>query len=857
MKYILIVTGCLVFLSSCLVNKKRINTKMEKPGTKSSVSDTSKKVTEVSKKQGSPKAYSEIITSKAKTDSGLFKIHLIGDKYFFEIPDSLLNRDILVVNRISKSAVDIRPNNGAAGFAGDDIGNNVFRFEKGPNHKLFMKSISFQERANDSTENGMYRNLVNSSLQPIVANFEIKAYSPDSGAVVIDLTDYINGDNLGFSFSTSAKQVYTVAGIQADKSYIKKINSFPSNIEVQALKTFTSSKGGTATYELNSSIILLPHNLMKERAYDPRVGYFSDSYRDFDTPQELKWKPIITRWRLEPRVEDIEKYLKGELVVPQKPIVFYIDPATPKKWVPYLIQGVNDWQKAFEKAGFKNAIYALEAPSNNPEWSLYDARHSAIIYKPSAMANASGPHIHDPRTGEILESHVNWYHNVMELLRNWYMVQAGVNDQRAQKLQFDEQLMGQLIRFVSSHEIGHTLGLMHNFGASSTIPVEKLRDKKWVEENGFCPSIMDYARFNYVAQPEDKISEKGIFPRIGMYDEWAIEWGYRWFPPFSSPEEEKSYLNMWVTEQLKKDKRFWYGEQPFGGLAPIYDPRSQSEDLGDDAMKASYYGILNLKKTMLKLKDWTLEPHADYSALAKMRAEVVTQYQRYLGHVLNNIGLYLRTERTVDDKGDKVSFASKEKTKSAVAFLDRELFDTPDWILNREISAKAGMDGKLQPLALQSPVLTKLISLQTYANLSVWPTYYPAANVYSFKDLMQDLERGIWKELNQHQSIRLHRRSLQRAYADRLISSLSAKANSDFQVIIKEEMKGLLGKINQALKMYQDKASKLHLTDIKEKLTIALDPRIPAPVVAPAAPEKAAFWEQTWNAGCWGQSLNF
>ncbi|SMC54674.1 zinc-dependent metalloprotease [Pedobacter africanus] len=854
MRYISVLIICSVFLSSCWLAKYGAQSNNRQTNVKLIIPDSTKKIPDPSKKGSFPRPLNEIITSKAKTDSGLFIVHFIDGKYFFELSKAILEKDLLVVNRISKAAADIRPGNGFSGFSGDEIGSQILRFEKGPNHKLFIKSISYREQSKDSTENGMYRTLKNSSLQPIVASFDIKAYTPDSNGVVIDLTDYINGDNLGFSFSPSAKKAYTIGSIQLDKSYITKINSFPLNVEVQALKTFNKNESGTASFELNSSFILLPTDPMEPRAYDARVGYFAESYRDFDARQEVKWRPMITRWRLEPKKEDIEKYLKGELVEPKKPIVFYIDPATPKKWVPYLIQGVNDWQKAFEKAGFKNAIYALEAPKDNLEWSLYDARHSAIVYKPSTMANASGPHIHDPRTGEILESHVNWYHNVMEVLKTWYMIQAGINDKRAQKLDFDDQLMGQLIRFVSSHEIGHTLGLMHNFGASSTIPVEKLRDKAWVEANGHTPSIMDYARFNYVAQPKDSISERGIFPRIGIYDEWAIEWGYRWFPAFLSPKTEKSYMSQWVSSQLKKDKRFWFGQQPFTGGA-IQDPRAQSEDLGDDAMKASYYGILNLKRTMRNLQDWTREPNGDYTQLKAMRNEVVSQYQRYIGHVSNNIGLYMWTEKTVDDQGNVVAIPNPEKTKSAVSFLNRELFETPDWIYNKDINLKVGMDGKLQPVTLQIPILTKLLSVQTYANLSVWPEYYTKTKVYSFSNLLEDLNAGIWKELFRNDPISFHRRNLQKAYAERLIYSVSVKSPGDYQIIMKEEVKDLLKRISKALLNYPDKASRLHLSNLKEKLRNALDPKISAPVVTSSAGEKAPSRESQPET-CWSNKFN-
>ncbi|MBL7737346.1 MAG: DUF5117 domain-containing protein, partial [Chitinophagaceae bacterium] len=505
---------------------------------KNDSSDAAKSSPALSKpdQKPAPKPYREVITAKTVTQKGLFNIHNQDDKWFLELGDSLLGKDILIVNRIAKAPANIRA--GSFGYAGDEINKHVIRFEKGPNHKIFLRDISYSVYSGDSTR-PMYRSVMNSNIQPIASVFDIKAYSPDSAGSVIDLTDFIASDNDLLFFAPSLKSALRLGSGQKDKSYVVSVRAYPINMEIRTVKTYSRASSpssslasgapppmppGYATYELNTSMVLLPETLMTPRYFDERVAYFTTEYTDFDAnPQGVKDISIITRWRLEPKPGDREKFDGGELVEPAKPIVFYIDPATPEKWVPYLIQGVNDWQKAFEKAGFKNAIYARRAPDPGEDstWSLEDARFSAIVYKPSEIANASGPHVHDPRSGEILESHINWYHNVMSLLRNWYMIQAGAIDPAARKPEFDDELMGQLIRFVSSHEVGHTLGLPHNMGASSATPVEKLRDKKWLEAHGHTASIMDYARFNYVAQPEDGLTENEIFPRIGDYDEWA------------------------------------------------------------------------------------------------------------------------------------------------------------------------------------------------------------------------------------------------------------------------------------------------------------------------------------------------
>ena len=653
--------------------------------------DTSKsaKAKPVSK---GPKPYSEIITAKAKTSVGMFKVHFLDDKYFFEIPKGLLKREILVVNRISKAPTAGR--NSGLSYAGDDIGSNVIWFERGPNDNIFLRTISYAEYTKDSTS-PMFSSVNNSNIQPIEFVFDIKAFSKDSSAVVIDVTDLVNGDNDVLFLDNGTKKRANLSAIQKDKSYVVTVKTFPINVEVVTVKTFASSptapNDGNVTLELNSSMVLLPQNPMKSRYYDPRVGYFNVGYTDFDlNPQGIKRISMIKRWRLEPKEEDMEKYKRGELVEPKKPIVFYIDPATPAKWVPFLIQGVNDWQAAFEKAGFKNAIVGKTAPTKqeNPEWSLEDSRFSAIVYKPSTISNASGPSISDPRSGEIMESHINWYHNVMQLIRNWYFVQASPNDARARKMVFDDELMGQLIRFVSSHEVGHTLGLRHNFGSSSTVPVEKLRDKAWVEANGHTPSIMDYARFNYVAQPEDNISPKGIFPRIGDYDDWAINWGYRRFDEFKSADAEKTAMNKWVMENMK-NKRLWFGD----GESNRDDPRNLLEQVGDDAVKGSLYGIKNLKRIMPNLNEWTKVANEDYSNLEMMYGEVTGQFNRYNNHVLRIIGGIMKTPKVTEEPGIVFETVSKSKQKEAVSYLNENLFKTPDWLFNNDIFSKTGLNG--------------------------------------------------------------------------------------------------------------------------------------------------------------------
>lgn len=796
-----------------------------------------------------PKPYKDVVTSKAVTTKGMIKVHLVDNRYLFELHDTIINRDILVVNRISKSAAGSRQS--TFGFAGDPIGDNVIKFAKGPEDKIFLHTISYSEIGSDTSADGMYRSVLNSNLQPIVAAFDIKAYTPDSSAVVIDLTDYFKSDNEVLFFSASRKRALSLGALQADRSFIQSVNSYPMNVEIKTVKTYNRTPsqsqsspfggGGSTsplTYELNSSMVLLPSNPMRTRSFDPRVGYFVASYTDFDAnPQGVKRISNITRWRLEPKEEDVEKYLRGELVEPKKQIVFYIDPATPKKWVPYLIQGINDWQIAFEQAGFKNAIVGKEAPLNS-NWSLEDARHSAIVYKPSDVPNASGPHVHDPRTGEILESHINWYHNVMSLLRNWYFIQTAAVDERARKMVFDDDLMGELIRFVSSHEVGHTLGLRHNFGSSSTVPVEKLRDKAFVEAHGHTPSIMDYARFNYVAQPEDGITAKGLFPRIGDYDKWAIEWGYRWYPQDWSAEKEKAYLNNLVIDSLTKNPRLIFGTE-----SDPNDPRNQNEDLGDNSMKASGYGIKNLQRIVPNLQEWTREDNAGYENLRIMYQEVVNQYNRYLGHVAKNIAGIKTTPKTVEQDGVIIEYVSKAQQKEAVQFLQDQLFKTPTWLLNKEIYSLTGLGNMTTLGNIQENILGRLISANTLNKLVQGEELNPA-NAYTATEFLRDLKSGIWSELPGRRATDIYRRNLQKIYAERLIALINPpptttqpatsgrgggpvtiSKTSDVLSILKGHARSLAAEIKAAIPGVQNQTTKMHLQDVHDRLVQALDPK--------------------------------
>ncbi len=804
--------------------------------------------------KSSPKPYKDVITDKAVTQYGLFTVHKVEDKWYFEIRDSLFNREILAITRYNKAPA------GSRSYGGEKVNEQTMRWEKGPSDNVFLRVMTIVSVAPDSSQ-PIAQAVRNSNVDPIAAAFDIKAYGKDSTSVVIDVTDYFKLDNQPVSLSPDIKRRYNLSGISADRSYISYIHSYPLNTEVRTIKTFSSSAAsggistggstslpaadvaGAVTMELNNSFIMLPAIPMRKRLYDSRVGYFASEYTVYtDASQKARTSTFIHHWRLEPKEEDIAKWKNGVLVEPKKPIVFYIDPATPKQWRPYLIAGINDWQKAFEKAGFRNAIQGREWPVNDSTMNLEDARFSVIRYFASDIENAYGPNEADPRTGEILTSNIGWYHNVMKLLHDWYMIQAGAVDARARTMIFDDSLMGTLIRFVSSHEIGHTLGLRHNMGSSSRIPVEKLRDKAWVEANGHTPSIMDYARFNYVAQPEDRISPKGLYPRIGAYDLWAIQWGYKIIPDTKSSEDDKKILNRWIIDSLKANPNLWYG-----GEGQNFDPRSQTEDLSDNAVKASEYGILNLKKIILQLPEWTKEEADTYDNLQDMYSQVLGQYRRYMNHVAKNVGGIYETLKSVEQPGEVYEPTPKPVQEQAVVFLQKQLFETPYWLLDKNILNKISSPSSTEMVAsTQGSILNSLLSNSRLFRMEVMSDRYGKLIVYSPDDLITDLEKGLWKELaNPQQPIDPFRRNLQKQWADIMIMLMNPSMpalpaglprgliivfgadikNTDIPSIARGHLTVLRSRILTASAASTDKLSKYHLQDIAERINQALNPK--------------------------------
>lgn len=708
--------------------------------------------------------YEKVITKNAQSKSGMFTVHLVDNKYYFEIPDSLLHRDILVVTRF------VGTPEGATLYAGEKANERTVYFEKATGNKVLLRVDIFRAQYRDSSQ-AIAQAVRSSAVKPILFAFDVKAVNPANGNTVIDVTDFLKKDNAATGPDNDTKTEMKLGGLADDRSFIDKVNAYPINIEVRTTKTWSSSGGaipageaaGAITAQLNTSMVLLPKVPMRRRLFDERVGFFANKYTLYD--DEAQWTSdhyFIQRWRLEPKDEDLEKYKRGELVEPKNPLVYYIDPATPKKWRPYLIAGINDWQQAFEQAGFKNAIIAKEWPENDSTMSMEDARFSVVRYLASDIPNAYGPRISDPRSGEIIESHIGWYHNVMKLIHDWYMIQAGPNDARARKMEFDDELMGDLIRFVSSHEIGHTLGLRHNMGASYGTPVELLRNKAWVEANGHTASIMDYARFNYVAQPEDHIGKAGIYPRIGVYDKWAIRWGYREIFDTKDEYADNKILNKWIVDSLKANPRLW-----FGGEGKSEDPRSQAEDLSDDVMKANDYGIKNLKRVVPNLVAWTKEDGDLDDNLDRMYKGVIKQYTRYLYHVMKYVGGTYVTYKSADQAGAVYEPVPKDKLKEALDFMGRNLMEPPLWLYDSTITTRLRVNPMDDIFTLQNNFLTIILNPGMFYNLTQKYSGQ-GKNSYPVTEYLADVKRLIWKPLTGNPAQDIYRRNLQRMYVEKL-----------------------------------------------------------------------------------------
>ena len=793
-----------------------------KIGTSSGSQEPAKEDTTKPAPRVATKPYASVVNKNFTSKWGLFAVHQFRDKIYFEIPDSILKQDIMIINRL------VRVPAGHGMYAGEALDERTIWFEKGPDSTIQIRYDLLINEADSSS--AIYKAVIKSSENPIVASFPVMAYG--KGSAVIDVSKFLKEKNFinGIHASTALAQNANVGGMK--DFYIESIRVYPVNVEISISKTMPSSSkllppGTPATLETNTSFIALPKVPMQRRYFDPRVGYFADFFYEFgDAQQKTKLRQFIMRWRMEPKPEDRDKWKRGELVEPQKPIVIYIDPATPKQWRSYLIAGVNDWQVAFGQAGFKNAIIGKEWPEGDTSMNMEDARYSFVRYLPSEIPNAYGPNVHDPRSGEIIQTHIGWYHNVMELLSNWYMTQASAVDPQARTPILNEKLMGELIRFVSSHEVGHTLGLRHNFGSSSRTPVDSLRSKTYLDKFGHTASIMDYARFNYVAQPEDGLTQQQLFPRIGDYDKWAIEWGYKYVAAPDADADNK-IVRTWIKERLK-NPRLWFGD----GETKRFDPQCQTEDLGDDAIIASRYGIKNLQRILPNLPQWTFEEGGLNENLANMYKQVQNQFTRYMLHVLKNISGVNHVFRSEEEGGPLYEVVPKGKQKSALTFFDEQVFTTPMWLLDKNVVSRVTLPaGQNYVEEIQVRMLNTLLDIGMVTKLQANVQQF-GNNAFPVEEYIATIHKSIWKEILGTGPVKMdaYRRNLQKTYFGAMTEIIMSKdpvyTETEASSIIRADMFLLKTEIDKAILRSTEPLTLYHLKDIQERFKTAFNSKL-------------------------------
>ncbi|WP_111682606.1 zinc-dependent metalloprotease [Winogradskyella tangerina] len=782
------------------------------------------------KKKGKIKDYNEVITSDAKTDVGLFDVHLVGEKYYYEIPIEYLNTDMLLVSRIAKL-----PANLGGGYvnAGTKTNTRMINWERFKD-KILIKEKSSSAVAADSLPINV--SVRSNNYEPTLYAFDIAAYSKDSLNVVIDVTNFYSSDVKALSgMPAFFRRQYKVRNLDKSRSFINSVRSYPKNIEViqdftyNAAEPPNNSGDETISVQMNQSMILLPEEPMQPRYFDDRVGWFTLSQYDYGS-DELKAdrKTYIRRWKLIPK--DIEAYKRGELVEPIKPIVYYLDPATPMKFRSYMKEGIELWQKAFEAAGFKNAIIAKDPPTKeeDPEFSPEDIRYSVVRYVASTTRNATGPSVSDPRSGEIIESDIIWYHNHLRSYRNRYLLETGAANPSARTLNTPDEEIGEMMKMVIAHEVGHTLGLPHNMSASYAYDVESYRDGAFTQKMGIATTIMDYARYNYIAQPGDENIR--FIRQLGPYDDYAINYGYRFIPDAKSADDEKETLNGWIMEKAG-DPMYKFGKQ-----SSRFDPTAQTEDIGNNSILASTYGLKNLKIVAENLPSWTSDKTDNYSDLAELYGELLGVWSRYVGHVVTHVGGVVEDSKNPSQEGTVYNPVDKAYQKAAIAWLHKNAFATPNWLMDKDILKNINYAGYTDRIrSLQSRHLNNLMNFERLGRL-IDHKAMDSKN-YSALDMLKDLRLGIWSETTTASNVNVFRRNLQRAYIDRMAYLMTESLNpsrtrqyynvnqSDVRAIVRGELNQLKRVLNSASKSAVNTDTKYHYRDCIERINTILDPK--------------------------------
>lgn len=788
-------------------------------------------VSVAAKLPGNLKPYSSVIGPSAQTRFGLFVTHKSGDTLYFEIPTAQLNRDMLLVGRFARTAAD-------AGRTGDEFTQRVLRWERQGN-RILLRSVSYEITADSALP--IYRAVTESNYPPVVAIFPIETIGAD-GAPVIDVTRL---------YTTNVPEFVGARGnLDERRSFIERVTAFPNNVEVEATQTATPEADGRSgpipavSIVAHWSMIRLPEPAMRPRMFDERVGYYSVTRTDFGVSgARATTLRYITRFRL-------EKKNPGLAVSdPTNPIIFYIDPATPRQWIPWIKKGVAEWSAAFEAAGFSNAISAEEAPSfaADADWAPEDVRYNVIRWVPATLENAVGPHVHDPRSGEILNASISLYHNMLNLMRDWYFTQVSPLDSRARAFPFPDSLMGRLVQYVVAHEVGHTLGLQHNMKASSLYPLDSIRSASFVRRMGHTPSIMDYARFNYVAQPEDRIPVDDLIPRVGPYDVFAIKWGYS---PIAAASADGEHLTLesWARAQ---DSVAWLRfSSAASDDADVGDLR---EAVGDeDPVRSTELGLRNIRRIAGSLFSAAFTSSRGNLELEELYDRLLEQWRTELGHVIALVGGVDAQEKGNDQPGSRFVPVSRARQKDAMSFLLANAFARPDFFLDERVLRRIEPEGVVRKISVtQASLLLDLLANDRLLRLTEYESLpASAANAYSLREMLSDLQNGLWSELGKPRvTVNTFRRNLQRSYLSqanvkinggtaqaiiltvpggeptRRESTASAGADLDARAFLRSNLMALDSRIAAAIPRTADPSTRAHLVDSRAQIDRILNPR--------------------------------